>query len=454
MWQKIKKSFQNHPLQNSLITLILAAICFLGYKTLFGKAVVNGGVEKNNIVFLPSDLQDRYFIPDKQAVSTATTTGNQGAATKNKIDLTLADTLFQNLARNNFNVSTGIRQSSSPVGKSRANHIYAASKNAYPAVYFAEYINGQDKKIWETNVFTGEKKLVTEAKDTIGFLEFSQANQRLVYSTRNEQSKWSIFIYDLDKKQQETVIENINFANLRWSPDGKNLAFPALGNPGEKNRMAVYTLSTKNLKYYDINASMVDSRDLNWSDDGKTLIMRQYEQREPAGSLEKAIPFLLNLETGESKKVPEKVSDSEINWFATIIKNKIISFTEPVYDLKSPGFNTNYFHGWLSIFDMNSKTYQEYRDQTGDYMQQWILDSNLSKAVYVTGKEAGDKVNMTLKSVDLSTKEVKEFKINNFSNMYQLVGWNGNEDNVLIWDRSAIFYNVNIKTGVVTKITG
>ena len=115
MFKKIMDAFKEHPVQNSLMVLLVVAVCFLGFKAV--KPGKSAEVTNNNSsVVLLHGSPENYFIPEAKKTTTATTNAVKKVASTVKYDIgTLMDNFYNFSSSSVMNAKTGII--TAPAGK-------------------------------------------------------------------------------------------------------------------------------------------------------------------------------------------------------------------------------------------------------------------------------------------------------------------------------------------------
>lgn len=134
MLNKVIDGFKSHPVQNTLIIVLIATCIGLQIQTLGVKRTTE--VTKNSPVSAYLSLignPDKYFLPQNKK----STEGNTiQAGSNNKLNINLASSLYQYIGKGKENVSAGIRIKNKKISKSIIPIAYAESTTSYPAVYY------------------------------------------------------------------------------------------------------------------------------------------------------------------------------------------------------------------------------------------------------------------------------------------------------------------------------
>lgn len=133
-----------------------------------------------------------------------------------------------------------------------------------------------------------------------------------------------------------------------------------------------------------------------------------------------------------------------------------------VYGFRNDNNNPQHpINDWFYKFDRGSQSFTDYRDQTiftnTNAPFVWLGTKDMKSIVYMVSSWPGGGVTSnTLYKFNLETSTRTELKLNdNLKNAQtRIVGWNGNEENVILWDNSNIFWNLNTTTDELTQITG
>lgn len=446
MFEKIKQSFRSHPWQNSVLIVLVIAVGVMAFFIFSGKITFNGN---NKVVFFPGQAKD-YYIPDTQK---DTTTLPKTATT---VSTTAMVENLYNYGSHDNNISTGLRKSTTTSYKSgllgRAN----AAIRSYPVIYY--YDVTKNPGIVEINGLTGEQKTILTEKFPITSLDFSEANQALVYTvasnndTGNENGSTKIYYLNTDKLV--TIWDNVAkgvYADPSWSPNGKYIkgTSEASKNPSP----SVY--KEMSLSVYDVeknqtvvnpcsNASICDGK---WGDDNKTLVtVLDSAKGNPAWYNNQFMT--IDAITGESQVINDGYQNAnaeDARWlgYVQLINNRLFGLVHIPRDVNTSNYNNA---GWLYTYDLGKKEAKSFKDQMGmNTYYRFLISKNGSKMVY---EDQNDK---KIKILNTDTGEIKTLD-KTFNTYLTPEGWNGNEDNFISIAYNK-FYNVNLTTGDVTLIT-
>ena len=472
MFKKITNTYKEHPVQNSLMVLLLVAVGFLGYRTINPEKSTEVTKNTSNVVILHGDTSG-YFIPEKMAEVAKTKNTSSISKPANKLNITLASSIYQYQGEDTLNASAGIRKSRI-VSKKGSIYAFAAEPISYPAVYYIDYMTNNPKQIMELNTLTGERKTVLTEDYTITTLSFNSEKQALTYTIEKSavqtQHNVDAKAYYLDTNKKDTIWSNIKNSGygIYWSPNGKYLATYV---PGDNTTIPGPPYSIQNtppkIKLSDLSTGQ--SREINtpansdsvfhWTSDSQKIMMRTWEDRVPVNSKLGWLgrPYQIDIQTGQGAAIQDQINDNQVVMYPTFIGDKLFSLT---YDDmgKSGGL------GWLSMFNMTDKTRKEYRTETSDYVQtDFLIDSQAKKFIFtpVTCLNPEQKPDgactYSIKKIgylNLKTNQVVDLPVPRLgqANGFKILGWNGNEDNIIIWDIYNNFYNINIITKEMTLI--
>ena len=174
MFEKIKYAFRDHPWQNTLSIILVVLLGVTAFFYFNGKLVKKGDTK---VVFFPG-TEENYYVPN-----TAAESGSSDALPKKAAEVktaALTEGLY-NYGNHALNISTGLRKSTITSYRDWLFSIAkAVSTRSYPVTYYCDLT--QDPAIVEINGLTGEKKTILTEKYSITSLNFSEANQALVYT--------------------------------------------------------------------------------------------------------------------------------------------------------------------------------------------------------------------------------------------------------------------------------
>lgn len=505
MFKKIKEGFLLHPIQNSSILASFLLIGFIFYNSFYGKitSVTNKKEATNNktSLLVLKDNPDNFFVTGENqenttassdsALSSSTNKDNNGTtiATITGDESQLGDLdsdLYQYTSASLSNASAGIREINAlSKSNSLSEKAFAASRK-YPAVYTVGGNTSEYNKVYEMNVYTGEKKTVIEEPEgsLIRSVDFNQKSQAIVYpivAKEDQDPRASAYPYSIKVKYldtNETIIIGTNkyaASYAKWSQNGKNILVGVEGRGDNGYHSAIsasiffWNADTKQSKECAANRSaeglpdkLLWPRYTYWADNGDSAISIT---DAPGNSV-------LIGNRWEHKQVPVIIKKSDCSWqlvemadsardthtggpvnYPLKIDNKILSFNYDINQYRAKSSENNFSSwGWIAIHDISNNSEVSYKDQMGEWLSNWIVDKSLSKIVYtVTPSNAAMNSPADIKLFDISSGEVKSLL--SPSTYYQVVGWNGNENNVLLWDVSDNFYNLNVKTNKLNKLT-
>jgi len=478
MWGKIKSSFVSYPLQSVLIILLIIAVSFIGYKQYNTQSSTS--ISQQNSTIVLKGLSDRYFIPENSTTTssapvTSSSESKVATTTGSKLpNLKLIEGLFNYMANTPVNVTTGIKKTNVvSYNKNVAN----AANDFLPVVYYSENSSGNCKyvnpcivttKIIEVNIFTGERKTIVDEGTTKGIVSvsFNGKNQAIAYSISSDVSRDKVSheakIYYLETGKSESILKTDGtIGAIQWSPDNKDIAFgittyDIAANAFKGNSIYVYDFDKKQGKEFSISNAAIATQDLNWANDSSGVLLSE-ELMVNVDTTKDSLPFipvLVNKDDGKIQEYKQDLNQNQVSVYPMLINNKLIAKTRSrdTAVLKDKMDNGgSYSYGWLYVYDLTSNQAHEYKTETGEYLTGWLADKKVDKVVFT---KLRDGLKTTALSVlDVSNGQVKSLGNSPKDQLFNIVGWDGNEDNVMVWDNFSTFYNVDVTTGQWTQIT-
>lgn len=158
--------------------------------------------------------------------------------------------------------------------------------------------DGAKQQIYLISFSGGEPKLVSEGSNPA----FSPDGKRLVFTKRGQ--VWSVGVADDSKSEQLFTIRG-SAGSLRWSPDGKQLAF--VSNRGDHSFIGIYNVIAKEIKY--LNPSVDRDNNPVWSPDGKKIaFLRIPNQKQNLPFIEEreGLPWAImiyDITNGQTKEI-------------------------------------------------------------------------------------------------------------------------------------------------------
>lgn len=374
--------------------------------------------------------------------------------------------------------TTGVRNPAEKVsfldfflGKARATSNSFGTR-AYPAVY---YVDSTGKTIKEVNVYTGETKTVISEDRSIGSLGFSTSEQTLVYTYVSGDDKYyppvSVKLFNLNTNAGR-IIGTTHMHGGLLSPDGTEYAYfqstqERASNP---DSLIIYHFSTDATQIISAQSvfgttGFVGASKFTWADNA-TLTTDTTASDGSQGVQMIAKRIDINTPGGIST-ITDKTPH---NFYSEhLVNNRLFTNTYNAADssdyayvsgkppVKHKPSNANY--GWLSYVDLNSNALVDLRQQTGDFLKEYLVNSIASTIVFsqsVLTNSTSDAYTMKLSAIDLNTLSVVSLPVPDSS--FTIVGWNGNESNLLIqtgngYTGNLRFYNVDIVGKVLTPVT-
>ena len=418
------------------------------------------------VVFLPAD-SSHYFYPATPSPTAATTPAATDAAsaaptasavpasptpaatTTSPVALQFAlNTKLYDYNKPNDNMSLGVRNNSG-VAENFFGISVAKAADPYPAVYYSKFWDPRSPII-EINAFTGQESEVFHDDGVIQSISYNNQRQTLAYTMDTADSKPSVRTYNFETKTKTLFWSGTQVgqaSNVNWSPDGS--LFYAI-SPDQK--LLVVNPDSMQLSTYPLPAD-IDTWNMQWDDTSKhiTGIVRT------SGQTPKAVIF--DVQTGTFTTVSDQISHFDnINWLRLVNNTLIFRTSDPAFTSEfktQDGKLMPASQGWLGIFDLTSHTGTEYRAETGDYMNSPAeISADGNKFVFIERTQTDG--SYLIRSFNKTTDQVIETplpKING-SYIFTILGWNGNEDNILLThSNSTTFYNVNVVTKEVTQLT-
>jgi len=476
MLLKIKEGLSRHPVQNAILFLLVVAVTFFGYKTLNQNKTGNSTSTENMVVLsgVPSD----YYLtsPTEQGLKPTDKKTTSGSAKKSSVSL--MDVLYNFTFNTPGNFATGIRIKSQPLS-SKKNVVYAAEDNKYPVIYIAEnskrFPNETEinAKIIEVNALNNKwNQIVNEGTNySISRIDFNEKQQTIAYVLTSKASfgenhlnhhQWIVKVYNLNNNKVETIFDKrVADVEIKWSPDGNTLAIAVAYDSATENMMTAtsfifYDVKSSTSKEYEFTNiekkiySAIEVMPFNWVDDSRGVLTTKSNPPEESIEFDASkIPVIIDRTNGSVQEINKKINSNQMMWSAFWIKDKIIGMTHPreraVYEKAFDSTKGEF--GWIFKYDTKTDKYTEYDQIIGKYMDSFLLDKQGVNLVYtvLTGLNKRD-----LYVCNLDDASVK--KLNAPSSIYRVIGWYGNENNVLLWDYLNTFYSVNIKTGELTQL--
>lgn len=381
--------------------------------------------------------------PQSQASSSAAPT-----QTTDQTEL-LAINVDENLVQ--FNVgsagaSAGIRAEKTVTVKSWLPKAIAAGPR-YPVVYYTDWGHDRNTEILEINIYTGSVRSVVKETSSaqysvISRVSFNQATQTLAYVfNTNDNNNRNVILYDLNKNERRVLAENLSWADLKWSPNNQHLAVVyKTGNSGETSKTRIYTTSGTDYTTLD-TPNNVTYADNKWSSDSKYFT---YEEQGSGNSWFSTV----DISTNEKLRDPEFPNNFTNGENSLFINGMMCAFMN---DVRTAGeVNGSY---WFATYDRNTKSYTDYKETSvhAESGVNWIAKSDLSEIIYIYNPNKGV---LKINKINLNSRKITEFNPPNvFYNRLRVVGWNGNENNLVLWDYDNKFWNLNVTTGKIIRIT-
>ncbi|MFA7253147.1 MAG: hypothetical protein WC107_01165 [Patescibacteria group bacterium] len=468
MFRKIIDGYKNHPVQNSLIVLLLLVMGFLSYEVIDSKDSGNTVNNKSSVVLL-NGSKDNYFIPTEESPGTSSDTKKTANTTSTtKYDLgSLVDNLYNFSGSSKLNAKTGIVSTSGSKSSSfMVKHIMAQDKQ--PVVFYINYIEGGIAgyhQIWQKNTLTGEKQLVVQENTLISSLDFNQAQDSIVYAKYHTETvdgntiggnNYDIVLFNLSSKTKKIIAENLSGSSSgtspKWSPDGKFFAYAEMLDSQTNPKLKI--------EFYDVVQEKLIPIDVpdtyRWSSAGNNMVWDETSTSVAFGTWN-------NLPGGHMAQNSVTQVALGGNVTSTTIKDGKFNLLYPaLVNNMVFGITSDYDHtcmrqcGWLASFNKATKELKEYKtasignaDIEDVSVRDWIVNSKADKIVFST--DTFGKGETGLKVLDLAAGTSKDLEFP--GSFFAIIGWNGNENNVLLWDNHSSFYNVNINSGKMTKIT-
>lgn len=409
--------------------------------------------------------------PVAKATVAPSPTPTVSPATAAKLSITPNTKLYQPLINGNNDMSAGTRISTDT---SLLRSFVAHAAENYPVVYYTDNFAPRNK-IYEKNIYTGKVKTVVTEERGVGRVTFNTAKQLLAYRTTASDEKSypssDIKILDLKTNKTVTVGQTKIILALAWSPDGRYLMFSQQVSDANPTNAALKFYDTASAKVVDSSAIGEESKGNAWIDDSKsvTLVESTDELVVPSGLIPQT-HTIKKFVVADNKIESLSVAKGEIHFFdRQVVANQM--FVSTLSQEESRDFSS--VNGaepkrrapagasplsWLNVIDLSTGAVTDYRKETGDFMRQLLANSTATKAVFTTetGTYGKGDYDLALRVLDLKTRQVTglpDVSSSSKQSDYSIVGWNGDENNVLLWQRSTGFYNVNIVTKELTKIT-
>jgi Tol biopolymer transport system component len=125
-------------------------------------------------------------------------------------------------------------------------------------------------EIWIMDADGGNPTLVTSGQEDIAlYPAWAPGGSRLVYMNVGDRSE--VVVYDLDEELSQSLTADATFSSWSpvWSPDGKQLAFMADQEGGNKE---IYVIDSGGSNQKNLTNSPAAEADPAWSPDGKKII--------------------------------------------------------------------------------------------------------------------------------------------------------------------------------------
>jgi len=419
------------------------------------------------------------LTPAPTASATQTSTPIPTVAPSALSQIQLSDSLISNTASISTTAATGIRNPSSavsfldyffsPVHASES----AFGTRAYPAIYY-----DTTNAIQEINVYTGASTTILTEPYAIGRVFFSTKEQSLIYTVNttsdNAYPPVDVRVYNLNTGQTRTIATT-RMHSGHLSPDGTKFGFfmTDISAPSNVTALDVYHFDSDAMQIITgstISSAIGTIADFNWSNNDM-LTVNTYKYLGAQVDLShnsQAIVMKINIDipgdiTAVTDKTPLMFHESRI------IGSKLFTNT---YDMaEEEGYASisgappvkprpaNAQFGWLSYVDLTTNTMTDLRSQTGEFLKDWIVDSTGNKVVYSKSNLTGGTNNaytMSMDVMDLSTKQTISLPVPNVD--FLIVGWNGNENNLVLqtgsaFDNNLRYYNVDLINKRLAPIT-
>ena len=429
-----------------------------------------------------TDWQSAKNIEDNTAVSTSTktkstattsatsasataTAGTSSTATNKLPKVTINKNLYQYGDVKTAGYTLGNRINNKTQSRSGLIGIANASDGDYPAIY-----RSFNNQIIETNIFTGVETVITTegTGEYILDVAFNQIRQKLIYyvSATNKSgdlliAKANVKIYDLNTQEKSTIysLDNlIGEMSLGWSPDGTYATFGRGYNgdsASKKIELYYYSLSdgqvSQRILDSDSNSNTGSiSSDYTWiSDSSGILSVKMFFVKASDNSFHNQYHIsLIGVKATEDKNFAENLFTDRYLGIAGKIGDKIIGSVQLACYASSNCSSADLQHKWLYIKDVKDNSLNDFQaEMKGDFVAKWVATKNADLAVYISEVP---KTNTTIKKLDLTTGVRTDLKSPGAS--FRLLGWNGDEKNVLLMVTPGELYNLDVVNNELTRI--
>ena len=297
-----------------------------------------------------------------------------------------------------------------------------------------------------------------------GAIGFNSKRQAIAYTVAqnksNYNSPYDIKIYNLKTKETEDVTTtDKHVEEIHWSPDGNSLAFNLRYNTNTTSYQAIYfydmTTKTGSEKTVNNTTGYSNFMTFNWMDDNSGVLGIKglpydssipYEQHKDYSAPSEPVVMTKD---GQLHPIDKKVNSNQILFGGLLsINGKIIgrTGTNKISDQMSGQY------GWLFQYDTQTDSFKEFSDKTGSKILSWIVDNKGASAVFVYDNNPNQSGSGSqVYAINLSTGTVKQLQTPSTSYL-RIVGWNGNQTHVIVWDGEWGYYSIDINTGEYTKI--
>ena len=477
MLQKIKSLLRAHYAQVIFGVLVVGCLTFLFVR------VENLGNSSNNLIV--RNLPERFFVQTDSSTSAdaakannakKTSSGNNiasgSAASKILGQIQLDSEIVNLMGLSSVNASSGVTDVSLAIN---SNFLLkkASASSLRPVVYIVDNSKGRfgesevTSKIVEIDVLTGRWHRLVEENSPKGIvaINYSYKAKEIAYAVSSNQSAWQVptefKIYHTDSEKIDTIKEYPgNISSVSWSPDGKTAAFVA------EQQLPMYMSHT--VCFYDKNSgqvteypidhiqySTINLSDFTWATDSSGIFaIEQYFAGQSVDTYNSK-PMFLSRSDGSIKIFEDKINTNLNTDNYISIGSKFIGITHDsdknVFDSKiNESVKINNHPAWVYRYDLATQQSSEYKDVMGEYMLgfgPWIVKRDGSAVVYTKNNSLGMEIHF------LNLDSGADTKLVTMSSIYKIIGWNGNEKNIVIWNGNNIFYNLNLDSKDLALIT-
>ena len=247
------------------------------------------GSQQIRLTHHPGEDFDPAWSPNGEHIAFVSERDHEGL-----YDIYLMDPNGKNIRRAFDDLEYRTAPAWSPDGKQIAYHTHSPVPDW--AVYAKPLGGGEAERLAESGMYPG------------GFPAWSPDGTEVAF-TSSKPAEWRIRIINLQTRQQETLLPNIQGRTMRysaWSPDGKKLAF-ALWERDQEPGIYIFDRHSEKLDKIVENAFKAPV----WSPDGKALL---YEKIVEDQRLLLKIDLASRTETPLARSGPRNSHGKNVGW--------------------------------------------------------------------------------------------------------------------------------------------